>query len=64
MNRREPGLARLEVIQGMDHHFTLFDSAEAAFAGEDGRPDADPFLGLALPWLAERRVSGASAALN
>ena len=54
VNRRGPGLARLQVIPAMDHHFTLFDSAEAAFAGEGGRPDADPFLRLALPWLAAR----------
>jgi pimeloyl-ACP methyl ester carboxylesterase len=54
VNRRQPGLGRLEVIPAMDHHFTLFDSAEAAFSGEGGRPDADPFLRLALPWLAER----------
>ena len=54
VNRRQPGLARLAVIPAMDHHFTLFDSAEAAFADDGGRADAEPFLRLALPWLAER----------
>jgi hypothetical protein len=41
----------------MDHHFTLFDSAEAAFRGQGGRADAGPFLRLALPWLGARAVT-------
>jgi pimeloyl-ACP methyl ester carboxylesterase len=52
VNRQGPGLARFEVIPRMDHHFTLFDSAEAAFRGEGGEADAGPFLRLALAWLA------------
>ena len=43
--------ARFQVIPRMDHHFTLFDSAEQAFAEQGGRPDPEPFLELALPWL-------------
>ena len=35
----------------MDHHFTVFADARAAFRGEDGQPDARPFLELALAWL-------------
>jgi hypothetical protein len=56
-NRNEPGVARLEIIPRMDHHFTLFDSAEAAFRGQGGRADAGPFLRLALPWLGARAVT-------
>jgi dienelactone hydrolase len=56
-NRNEPGLARLEIIPRMDHHFTLFDSAEAAFRGQGGRADAGPFLRLALPWLGARAAT-------
>lgn len=51
VNRRETGLARFEVIPRMDHHFTLFDSAEAAFRDEGGEPNAGPFLAVALEWL-------------
>jgi pimeloyl-ACP methyl ester carboxylesterase len=53
VNRQAPGLARFEVIPRMDHHFTLFDSAEAAFRGEGGDADARPFLEIALRWLTE-----------
>ena len=59
VNRQAPGLARFELIPRMDHHFTLFDSAEAAFRGEGGKPDAGPFLKVVLPWLAERAVGAA-----
>ncbi len=52
VNRRTPGLARFEEIPRMDHHFTRFESAEAAFRDEGGKPDAGPFLQVALEWLA------------
>ena len=51
VNRRRAGLARFEVVPQMDHHFTLFPDAGAAFRDEGGRGDARPFLGLALGWL-------------
>ena len=51
VNRQRPGLARFEVIPQMDHHFTVFPDARAAFRDEDGRGDARPFLTLALEWL-------------
>jgi pimeloyl-ACP methyl ester carboxylesterase len=53
VNRRKPGLARFETIARMDHHFTLFPDAGAAFRDEVGRGDASPFLDLALSWLKE-----------
>ncbi len=51
VNRQHPGLARFEVIPQMDHHFTVFPDARAAFRDEGGRGDASPFLALALTWL-------------
>jgi pimeloyl-ACP methyl ester carboxylesterase len=55
VSRRAPGLARFEVLPRMDHHFALFDSAEAAFRGEGGKADAGPFLRLAFAWLGTLR---------
>jgi len=51
VNRNQPDLARFELIPRMDHHFTLFDSAGAAFRDEAGQPDAGPFLMVFLSWL-------------
>lgn len=51
VNRKQAGLARFEVIPQMDHHFTVFPDAGAAFRDEDGRGNAGPFLALALGWL-------------
>jgi pimeloyl-ACP methyl ester carboxylesterase len=51
VNRQQAGLARLEVIPQMDHHFTVFPDARAAFRDEGGRGDAAPFLALAFAWL-------------
>lgn len=53
VNRRDHELARFELISQMDHHFTIFPDAGAAFRDEGGRGDAGPFLDLALPWLKE-----------
>ncbi|HEX5786861.1 MAG TPA: alpha/beta hydrolase [Woeseiaceae bacterium] len=62
VNRNGAGLARFEEIPRMDHHFTLFDSAEAAFRGAGGRADAGPFLRVALAWLKALRVPPEPAA--
>lgn len=51
VSRQRPGLARFEVIPQMDHHFTVFPDARAAFRGEGGEYDAQPFLEPALAWL-------------
>lgn len=51
VNRRNPDLAHFVEVPRMDHHFTLFDSASAAFRDEGGHPDAKPFLRVALHWL-------------
>ena len=44
-------LIELHVIPGMDHHFSIFDSAEAAFEDETGIANASPFLDEFLRWL-------------
>jgi len=51
VNRQRPGLARFELIPQMDHHFTVFPDARAAFRDEGGHGDARPFLDIALEWL-------------
>lgn len=51
VNMDKANRARLEIIPGMDHHFSIFDSAQAAFRDETGTPDAAPFHEIALPWL-------------
>ncbi|MEO0996308.1 MAG: alpha/beta fold hydrolase [Pseudomonadota bacterium] len=51
VNRRRDGLARFELIRQMDHHFTVFPDARAAFRDDGGRADAAPFLEIALGWL-------------
>ena len=49
-------LGQFHLLPGIDHHFTRFDSAEAAFAERegDGKADERAFLNLALPWLMAR----------
>lgn len=51
VNQGSPGRAELHVIPGMDHHFAIFDSADAAFEDETGVADARPFLDELLPWI-------------
>ena len=51
INRRRPNQARMEVISGMDHHFSIFPNAASAFEDRAGNPSAEPFLKVLLPWL-------------
>ena len=51
VNKGALGQAELHVIPGMDHHFSIFDSAEAAFEDETGVANAKPFLEKMLPWI-------------
>jgi pimeloyl-ACP methyl ester carboxylesterase len=53
-NRDSPGQARFALIGGLDHHFSRFADARAAFADRNGTPDPKPFLDVAMPWLYER----------
>jgi dienelactone hydrolase len=54
VNRRKPGNAEFHLVPRMDHHFELYPSAEAAFSGADGTPDARPALAILMPWLEQR----------
>jgi pimeloyl-ACP methyl ester carboxylesterase len=54
VNRRAPGSAEYHLIPGMDHHFSLFPSAQAAFIGKDGTADPKPALDYLMPWLENR----------
>jgi dienelactone hydrolase len=56
VNGRQPGRARLEVIPRMDHHFNLFPTPEAAFAGKGGVVDEAPVVRQVLDWLRELRL--------
>lgn len=50
-------LGEFQLLPGLDHHFTRFPTAAAAFAERKGEGQADerPFLELALPWLSSLR---------
>jgi dienelactone hydrolase len=54
VNRRAPGSAEFHLVAGMDHHFSLYPSAEAAFREENGKPDPGPALAFLMPWLEKR----------
>lgn len=51
VNRRTSGRAKMVVIPGMDHHFSVFPNAMSAFEDQAGQPNARPFLQAFLPWL-------------
>lgn len=57
VNRQAPGTAEFHLIPHMDHHFSLYPSAEAAFRGENGTPDPRRALNFLLPWMEERTRS-------
>lgn len=57
VNRRTPGTAQFHLIPGMDHHFSLYQSAEDAFKGENGKPDPTQALAFLLPWVEKRMRS-------
>jgi dienelactone hydrolase len=54
VNGQRPGTASLQVFPGLDHHFTRFPSAAAAFAGQGGTEHAAPVVESILAWL--RRI--------
>jgi pimeloyl-ACP methyl ester carboxylesterase len=55
-NRDNPGAARLVVFDKMDHHFSVFPDARAAFRDEGGTPNAEPVVKEMLQFL-ERHSS-------
>jgi pimeloyl-ACP methyl ester carboxylesterase len=47
VNRKHPGRATFQVRPKTDHHFSTFDSLQASFNGDGGKPDAtvaDPMI--------------------
>lgn len=57
VNGQRPGTASLQVFPGLDHHFTRFPTAAAAFADRDGREGAGPVVDAVLEWLRQLGVS-------
>ena len=56
VNRRKPGLARFELIPGIDHHFTRYPSLAAAVR-DDGGPIAEgPVVERVLAFLGEQSL--------
>jgi pimeloyl-ACP methyl ester carboxylesterase len=53
VNARRPGRGTYIEVPRMNHHFTAFDSADAAFAEKNGRVDAAAAVGPMLQWLAK-----------
>lgn len=51
VNRNVPGSARLVVFDGMDHHFTVYPDARAAFREEGGTPRPEPVVREILDFL-------------
>jgi dienelactone hydrolase len=57
VNGQRPGTASLQVFPGLDHHFTRFPTAAAAFAGQGGTESAAPVVESVLAWLGRMGVS-------
>lgn len=53
-NQRQAGSGEFHLVPGLDHHFSRFQSAEAAFRGEGGKPDPDAAVTILLQWLKQR----------
>lgn len=51
VDKAHPGNAQLHVIPHMDHHFTVFPDALAAFSDQNGTANAEPVLAILVPWL-------------
>jgi dienelactone hydrolase len=58
VNARTPGSAEFHLIKGLDHHFTVYPSAEAAFKEQGGEPDPDRAMDILLRWLRQRLELG------
>ena len=55
VNRTRPGLATFVEIPKMNHHFTLFTTAEDAFAERNGTVNPDPAVDVMLSWLKQSK---------
>jgi pimeloyl-ACP methyl ester carboxylesterase len=54
VNHDTPRSAEFHVIPGLNHHFSRFPNAEAAFLDQGGVPDPDGALNVLLPWIRQR----------
>jgi hypothetical protein len=52
--------AQLEILPGIDHHFTRYPDARSAFKGEGGKADAEAALRPLLGWLRKTLSTGAA----
>jgi pimeloyl-ACP methyl ester carboxylesterase len=53
VNAEAPGAGTLQIVPGMNHHFTIFPTQEAAFKEKEGRVDPGPAVDVMLRWLKE-----------
>lgn len=53
VNAKTPGRGTFVEIPRMNHHFTQFPSATAAYEEKDGRVNPEPAVSAALTWLEE-----------
>jgi pimeloyl-ACP methyl ester carboxylesterase len=51
VNARAPGAGTFQIVPGMNHHFEIFPSQEAAFQEKNGRVDPAPAVEAMLRWL-------------
>jgi pimeloyl-ACP methyl ester carboxylesterase len=51
VNRQRPGTAEFREIPGLNHHFTRFPSAVAAYHEQGGVADPAEFVSIVLGWL-------------
>jgi dienelactone hydrolase len=52
VNRRQPGSATLQVLPGLNHHFTRFTSLRQSFQEKGGKDDPGPAVEAIRHWLA------------
>jgi hypothetical protein len=53
VNSKSPGRATFIEVPRMDHHFTVYPTAQAALKEESGQVNPDPAVDAMLVWLAE-----------
>jgi pimeloyl-ACP methyl ester carboxylesterase len=51
VNARAPGTAEFHLVPGLNHHFAIYPSAEAAYREQGGRPAPDRAMDLLMRWL-------------
>lgn len=64
VNAKSPGRGTFVEMPGMNHHFEVYPSAQAAFREERGQVNPDPAVDVMLDWLRRvlaDRVSGGEA---